>query len=99
MCIEPIGNAYFYEGQRRTVQIDCCQRALEISFGVSTHVARGCYGLVKDYALVGEAYYLQAHVFNKLGRIEERTDAATAFPRNMVILNQNQASEMAVVPI
>jgi hypothetical protein len=66
---------------------------------VTTHVAGGWYGLVQDYALAGEAYYLQALVFNKLGRIEERDDAATAFQRNMVTLNQNQASEMAVLPI
>ncbi len=55
--------------------------------------------MLQDYALAGEAYYLQALVFNKLGRIEERDEAATAFQKCMVTLNRNQASNMAVLPI
>jgi hypothetical protein len=56
-------------------------------------------GLVQDNALEGECHYLQALVLNALDRKEERDEAAAAFRRCMVALNENQASELAVLPV
>jgi hypothetical protein len=54
---------------------------------------------VQDNALEGECHYLQALVLNALDRKEERDEAAAAFHRCMVALNENQASQLAVLPV
>ncbi|CAK9272339.1 unnamed protein product [Sphagnum jensenii] len=63
------------------------------------HQAAVEYGILEDNALEGECHYLQALVLNALDRKEERDEAAAAFRRCMVALNENQASELAVLPV
>ncbi|XP_024372271.1 anaphase-promoting complex subunit 5 [Physcomitrium patens] len=57
------------------------------------------FELLEDYALAGEAFYLQALAYNKWGSVEERNSAAKAFQRCMQALNVAQASENAVLPL
>lgn len=55
--------------------------------------------MVQDNALAGEARYLEARVWNTLGRVKERNEAAAAFQTCMLALNVAQTSEVAVLPI
>lgn len=57
------------------------------------------FEILEDFALAGEAYYLQALSFDRCGCVEERNIAAKAFQRCMQSLNLAQASENAVLPL
>lgn len=57
------------------------------------------FEILEDYALAGEAYYLQALAFDRWGCVEERNVAAKAFQRCMQSLNLAQASENAILPL
>ena len=55
--------------------------------------------VLEDFALAGEAYYLQALSFDRWGSVDERNVASKAFQRCMQSLNLAQASENAVLPL
>ena len=57
------------------------------------------FEILEDFALAGEAYYLQALSFDHSGFFEERNVASKAFQRCLQSLNLAQASEHAVLPL
>lgn len=57
------------------------------------------FEILEDFALAGEAYYLQALASYHWGSVEERNTASKAFQRCMQSLNSAQASENAVLPL
>lgn len=57
------------------------------------------FEVLEDFALAGEAYYLQALGFDRWECVEERNVAAKAFQRCMMALNLAQASDNAALPL
>lgn len=45
------------------------------------------------HELAAEAFYLMAFVFDKLGHLEEREEAAAQFKKHIMVLENPQAEE------
>ncbi|KAK7320428.1 hypothetical protein VNO77_29885 [Canavalia gladiata] len=53
--------------------------------------------LLEFHELAAEAFYLMAMVFDKLGQLEEREEAATSFRKHILALNRPQDEDVPLV--